>query len=250
MSQIKEISTTLKRLLRQKNMTYKDIATQLEMSEANIKRIFSTQSFSLERLEQVCHLINISLSDLFLITQKQQAQISQLSVEQEKELVTDTKLFLVAACVRDSWSFDEITQYYQITEHECIRLLAKLDKLKMIQLLPNNEYKLLIAQDFRWIPDGPLEQNIASEVFGEFMNSRFKGEKSFRFYLRGSYSQSSIDIIQRKLNQVAKEAAVLNQEDAALPLESREHVGLLVALRPWELGRFSKLRNNPQRIKK
>ena len=243
MSQIKEISTTLKKLLRQKNMTYKDIASQLEMSEANIKRIFSTQSFSLDRLEQICHLIHISLSDLFLIAQKQQAQISQLSVEQEKELVSDTKLFLVAACVRDAWSFTEILKYYQITEHECIRLLAKLDKLKMIQLLPNNEYKLLIAQNFRWIPDGPLEQNIASEVFSEFMNSRFKDENSFRFYLRGTYSKSSIDIIQRKLNQVAKEAALLNHEDAALPLGSREHVGLLVAMRPWELGRFSKLRN-------
>jgi len=241
MSQIKEISTTLKKLLRQKNVTYKDIASQLAMSEANIKRIFSTQSFSLERLEQICHLIHISLSDLFLITQKQQAQISQLTVEQEKELVTDTKLFLVAACVRDSWSFSEIINHYQITEHECIRLMAKLDKLKMIQLLPNNEYKLLVAQDFRWIPDGPLEQNIAGEVFGEFMNARFKGENCFRFYLRGTYSQSSIDIIQRKLNQVAKEAAILNQEDAALPLDRRQHVGLLVAMRPWEFTRFSQL---------
>ncbi|MEW6995454.1 helix-turn-helix domain-containing protein [Colwelliaceae bacterium MEBiC 14330] len=245
MSQIKEISTTLKKLLRQKNITYKDVAEQLDMSEANIKRIFSTQSFSLERLEQICHLIHISLSDLFLIAQKQQKQqkqISQLSVEQEKELVTDTKLFLVAACVRDSWSFAEIIQRYQISEHECIRLMAKLDKLKMIQLLPNNEYKLLIAQDFRWIPDGPLEQNIANEVFGEFMNARFKGEHSFRFYLRGTYSKSSVDIIQRKLNQVAKEAAILNQEDAALPLDSRQHVGMLVAMRPWELARFSKIR--------
>ena len=244
MSQIKEISVTLKKLLRQKHITYKDIALQLAMSEANIKRIFSTQSFSLERLEQICHLINISLSDLFLITQKQETQISQLTVEQEKELITDTKLFLVAACVRDSWKFSEIISHYQITEHECIRLLAKLDKLKMIQLLPNNAYKLLVAQEFRWIPDGPLEQNIASEVFGEFMNSRFKSENSFRFYLRGTYSQSSIDIIQHKLDQVSKEAATLNQKDAELPLDSRQHIGVLVAMRPWELARFSKLRKN------
>lgn len=242
MSQIKEISATLKKLLRQKHITYKDIAVQLAMSEANIKRIFSTQSFSLERLEQICHLINISLSDLFFIAQKQEGQISQLTTEQEKELVTDTKLFLVAACVRDSWSFAEIIDHYQITEHECIRLLAKLDKLKMIQLLPNNAYKLLVAQEFRWISDGPLEQNIASEVFGEFMNARFKSENSFRFYLRGTYSQASIDIIQRKLEQISKEAAILNQEDAALPLDSRQHVGVLVAMRPWELARFAQLR--------
>ncbi len=242
MSQIKQIITTLKKLLRQQNITYKDIARELSMSEANIKRIFSTQTFSLERLEEICQLMNLSLSDLFLIVEKQQEQISQLTVEQEKELVTDTKLFLVAACVRDSWSFTEIIKHYQITELECIRLMAKLDRLKMIQLLPRNDYKLLIAQNFRWIPDGPLEQNIASEVFGEFMNARFKGENNFRFYLRGTYSQSSIDIIQRKLNQLTEEAALLNQEDAALPLESRQHMGMLIAMRPWEFARFSQLR--------
>jgi len=242
MSQIAQISTTLKKLLRQQNVTYKEIAQHLSMSEANIKRIFSTRSFSLDRLEEICNIINISLSDLFLIAEKQQDQLTQLTVEQEKELVSDTKLFLVAVCVRDAWPFKEIIRHYQLTEHECIRLLAKLDKLKMIQLLPNNEYKLLIAQDFRWIPDGPLEQYMASEVISQFMASGFNDEHSFRFYLRGTYSPSSIEIIQRKLNQLTKEAALLNQEDAKLSLDSRKHIGLLVAMRPWELSRFAQLR--------
>ncbi|WDE05121.1 helix-turn-helix transcriptional regulator [Thalassomonas viridans] len=242
MSQIKQISSTLKKLLRQQNVTYKDIARHLAMSEANIKRIFSTHSFSLERLEEICGIINISLSDLFLIAEKQKDQLTQLTIEQEKELVSDTKLFLVAVCVRDAWPFEEIIRHYQITELECIRLMARLDKLKMIQLLPNNEYKLLIAQDFRWIPDGPLEQYMTSEVISQFMASGFSGEHSFRFYLRGTYSPSSIEIIQRKLNQLTKEAALLNQEDAKLSLDNRQHIGLLVAMKPWELSRFARLR--------
>jgi hypothetical protein len=120
--------------------------------------------------------------------------------------------------------------------------MARLDKLKILQLLPDNEYKLLIAQDFKWIPNGPLERYIAKEVIAQFITDRFQGENSFRFYLRGTYSQSSIDIIQRKLNQLTKEAALLNQEDAILPLESRQHMGMLVAMRPWELSLFAQLR--------
>jgi DNA-binding Xre family transcriptional regulator len=223
-------------------MTYKDVAQHLSMSEANIKRIFSTQSFSLDRLEEMCGLINMSLSDLFLIAEKQSDQLTQLTIEQEQELVSDNKLFLVAVCVRDSWSFAEIINYYQVTKHECIRLMAKLDKLKILQLLPDNEYKLLIAQDFKWIPNGPLERYISKEVIAQFITDRFQGDNSFRFYLRGTYSQSSIDIIQRKLNQLTKEAALLNQEDAILPLENRQHMGLLVAMRPWELSLFAGLR--------
>ncbi|SFD14957.1 helix-turn-helix domain-containing protein [Pseudoalteromonas denitrificans] len=242
MSQIIQISNTLKQLLRQQQVTYKHIAKNLDMSEANIKRIFSTNSFTLERLEDICALISMSLSDLFLIAQKQNNQLTQLTIEQEQELVADTKLFLVAACVRDSWTFSEIVAHYKIDEFQCIRLMAKLDKLKMIQLLPDNNYKLLIAQDFRWIKNGPLERFMEKDVIAKFMSSTFDATNSFRFYLRGTYSQSSIDIIQRKLNQLTKEAAILNQDDAVLPLNKRQHVGLLLAMRPWELSLFKDLK--------
>jgi DNA-binding Xre family transcriptional regulator len=242
MSQISQVNHTLKQLLRQQQITYKDIAQKLDMSEANIKRIFSTQTFTLERLEQICQIIHISLSDLFALTQKQVQQVSQLTVEQENELLADPKLLLVAVCVRDAWKFAEIINYYAINQHQCIQLLARLDKLKIIDLLPNNHFKSLIAQDFRWIPGGPLEQFMEQEVMVKFMAPKQNEQWNFRFYLRGRYSQSSIDIIQGKLNQLTKEAAVLNQEDVDLPLAKRQHIGLLMAMRPWEPSLFEKMR--------
>lgn len=242
MSQISQISNTLKQLLRQHQITYKHIAEKLDMSEANVKRIFSTNSFALDRLEQICEILQMSLSDLFIIAQKQTQQLTQLTEEQENELLADTKLLLVAVCVRDAWTFDEIVGHYAIDTHECVQLLAKLDRIKIIDLLPNNHYKSLIAQDFRWIPGGPLERFMEREVMVKFMAPKKEEPWTFRFYLRGRYSQTSVDIIQRKLNQLTKEAAVLNQEDASLPLSKRQHFGLLMAMRPWEPSLFENLR--------
>ncbi|MCF2948915.1 helix-turn-helix transcriptional regulator [Paraglaciecola aquimarina] len=242
MSQIKQVNLVLKQLLRQHQITYKEIARNLNMSEANIKRIFSTQSFTLARLEQICDMLKMNLSDLFALAQKQVQQISQLTVEQEQELLADPKLLLIAVCVRDAWKFDEIIDYYDIDKLACIQLLAKLDKLKIIELLPNNHFRSLIAQDFRWIPGGPLERFMEQEVMVKFMAPKQNEQWNFRFYLRGRYSQSSIDIIQRKLNQLTKEAAVLNQEDADLPLDKRQHIGLLMAMRPWEPSLFENMR--------
>jgi len=246
MSQIKQVTLTLKQLLKQQKVTYRDIATHLELSEANIKRVFASYSFSLARLEQICNFINISLSDLFILSEKQQQQLTELTIEQEQELIDNPKLLLVAVCVRDSWSFEEIINHYDIDKFECIRLMAKLDKIKLIQLLPDNNYKLLIAQDFRWVKHGPLEKFMEKEVLNRFMASKFDDEDSFRFYLRGRYSQSSIDIIQRKLNQITNEAAILNQEDAPLPLNKRKHMGLLFAMRPWEPSLFEQFRRQPE----
>ena len=244
MSQISQVSDTLKMLLKQQKLTYKDIAEKLDMSEANIKRIFAQQSFTLQRLEEICHLLQISLSDLFSITEKQHDQLTELTLDQEQELIDNPKLLLVAVCVRDAWKFDDITEQYDIDQFELIRLFARLDKIKLIQLLPNNHYKLLIAQDFRWIKNGPLERFMEQEVLHRFMASKFDEEDSFRFYLRGRYSNSSIDIIQRKLNQLTKEAAILNQEDSALPIAKRKHMGLLFAMRAWEPTLFEQFRRN------
>jgi len=242
MSQINQIAATLKQLLKQHKVTYKMVAHELSMSEANIKRVFATSNFSLERLEQICNIINLTLSDLFSLADKQQQQLTELTLEQEQELIDNPKLFLVAVCVRDYWSFNDIIEHYEIDMHECIQLMAKLDKIKLIQLLPNNHYKLLIAQDFRWIKHGPLERFMEKEVLNRFMASSFDTEDSFRFYLRGRYSQASIEILQRKLNHITKEAAELNIDDSSLPLNKRKHIGMLFAMRPWEPSLFEQFR--------
>lgn len=244
MSQLAEVCEILKSTLKQQGITYKALAQKLDMSEANVKRMFSLKQFSLTRLEEICGVVGISLSDLFLLVENQKKKLIQLTEEQEQEMIDDTKLFLVAACVRDGWSFDEIIHHYQIDQFECVQLLAKLDRLKMIQLLPNNQYKILISQNFQWLPNGPLEKYMEKNGIAKFMASSFTGENSFRFYIRGTYTQTSISIIERKLNQLKKEVALLNQEDALLPVENRQHVGLLFAMRPWEMSQFNALRRN------
>lgn len=242
MSQISVISQTLKNLLKQEQLTYKELAEKLVMSEANMKRIFARNSFTLERLEQICDVLAISLADLFAFAQQQSEKISQLTQQQEQELLANPRLLLVAVCVRDGWKFSEIITYYHIDEFECIRLLAKLDKLRIIDLLPNNRYRSLIAQDFRWIPGGMLEQFMQKEVMVKFMAPKLNEPWTFRFYLRGRYSQSSVDIIQRKLNQITQEAAQLNVEDQSLPLNKRQHMGILLAMRPWEPSLFEDMK--------
>ncbi len=108
MSQINAISHLLKRLLKQHSITYKILAKQLKMSEANIKCIFSSENFTLQRLEQIAELMSLSLSDLFILLEQETTFVSSLSVEQEQELVADHSLLLVAICIKDGWQFEDI----------------------------------------------------------------------------------------------------------------------------------------------
>ena len=242
MSQISLVYDTLKQCLREQRVTYKHVANALNVSEASIKRNFSLQAFSLDKLEHICDLLQLSLSELFIMSQQQQDKISQLSEEQELQLLANPKLLLAAVCVRDGWRFEEIVEHYDIEHVEGIKLMTTLDKLKLIELLPNNRYKLLIAQDFRWIPGGPLAKFMENEVMVKFMAPKKNEPWMFRSYLRGRYSPSSVAIIQRRLEQLRQEAAKLSSEDNALPIEERQHIGLLMAMRPWEPSLFENMR--------
>ena len=94
-------------------MTYAEFARGLSLSEANIKRLFASNRFSLNRLEDVCRLINLNLLDLMRLYDESRSRITYLSQDQEKELVSDIKLLLVAVCVRNHLSFDDITSSYK-----------------------------------------------------------------------------------------------------------------------------------------
>jgi DNA-binding Xre family transcriptional regulator len=242
LSQIPKICDALKALLRERGITYRDLAASLDMSEANVKRMFSQHSLSLARLEEICRVLHLSLHDFFALAEPVNSEITQLSQEQEQQLVDNPTLCLVAVCVRDGWSYEEIIEHYRISEHECVQLLAQLDRLKLLQLLPGNKYKVLISRNLRWIPGGPLERFITEDVISKFLQGSFTEEESFRFYLRGSYSQASIHHLQRRLEQLTAEAEELNRVDAKLPLSQRTHIGILMAMRPWELSQFQKLR--------
>ena len=85
MAQTREIIGTLKKALKAQGKTYADVAVALGLTEASVKRLFAQQSFSLARLDQVCHLLDIEISDLVQLMNEQQQRLQQLTVEQEME---------------------------------------------------------------------------------------------------------------------------------------------------------------------
>ncbi len=241
MAQTAALIDTLKQALKSHRLTYAEVARKLDMSEANVKRMFASKRFTLERLEDVCRLMQMELTDLFRLYEESRQRISQLTVEQEQELVRDEKLLLVAVSVRNHLSFDDIIKNYHISNSECIRSLAKLDSLKIIDLLPNNRIKLRIDEGFSWLANGPIERFFEQQIQGQFLKSGFNGELEQRLFLFGLLGDSSTQVLINKMQALAKEFTELHRQDAQLPLDKRNNIGFMLALRPWELEAFQPL---------
>jgi len=238
MAQTRELIKTLKTALKAQGKTYADVAVALALTEASVKRLFSQQSFSLERLDQVCHLLDIEISDLVQQMNEQQQRLQQLTVEQEKEITDDVTLTLVAVCVLNRWTMKEILSYYHISENECVQHLARLDRLKVIELLPKNRIRLRVASNFSWRENGPIQLFFQKKIGQEFFNTRFSDEDECLVVLNGMLSSQSNAEFQRKLKRLAREFDVLNNDDAALDLGQRNGVTLVLAMRGWKYGLF------------
>ncbi len=122
----------LKRMLKGQGLTYADVAAGLNLSEASVKRMFSRRDFTLQRLEDVCRLAGIDFADLARAVSEHNAGISQLTVEQEEEIVSDPKLMLVALCAVNNWTLEQIVATYEMSQAECIRCLVRLDRRRII----------------------------------------------------------------------------------------------------------------------
>jgi len=89
---------TLKRVLKGQGITYAQVAERLRLSEASVKRMFSRRDFTLQRLEDVCRIAGLDFGELAREAAGDSARITQLSVEQEREIVSDPKMLMVALC--------------------------------------------------------------------------------------------------------------------------------------------------------
>lgn len=245
MTQVVRLLATLKRELKARGVTYAEIASHLGLSESSIKRQFSESRFSLQRLEQMCQLLGLEISDLVQKMAEERQRISMLSEQQEREVAQDPKLLLVAICVLNHWTFEEILHAYEVSEHECIQLLARLDRLKLIELLPLNRFRLMIASDFRWIANGPIQKFFNREVQPDFLESPFSGPGEKLVFRSGMLSRGSNATMMKKIERLVAEFNELHDEDTGLPLAERFGSSLLVALRPWEFSFFQVLRRNP-----
>ncbi len=241
MAQVAPLIDTLKRELKAQGKTYIDVAEQLELSEASVKRLFAERNFTLQRLEAICDLLNLELSELFQMMSKEQRQLTQLTREQEKEIANDLILLLITVSVISGMTYSDIRNAYNISETDCIQKLAKLDRLKIIELLPGNRVKLLIAPNFHWLPNGPIQQFFQEKVEQDFFSSRFDKANEKLIVTNAILTNSSNARLQKKMERLAAEFNELMQEDHSAPNDKKHGTTMVLAIRQWQYSLFKKI---------
>lgn len=242
MAQSGAIVEALKRALKAKGVTYAMAARSLHLSEPSIKRMFSTKDFTLRRFDQLCALAEVDFAELARTLEQRENLLAKLSIDQEKQIVGDRKLMLVALCAMNGWSSADISDTYSLTEPEVTRLLVRLDRIGIIRLLPGNRIRLLLARTFAWLPDGPMQAYFKAQAQVDYFRSPFDKPDELMLFVTGRLSAKSTSTMIARLKRVANELGELHLEDGRTGTARRKGMSMLLAIRPWELSAFQDLR--------
>ncbi|HEX9302512.1 MAG TPA: helix-turn-helix transcriptional regulator [Casimicrobiaceae bacterium] len=232
----------LKRMLKGRGITYAKVAEELGLSEASVKRMFSRRDFTIQRLEDVCRAAGIDFGELAHEVTAEDAGMAHLTAEQEQEIVSDPALMLVALCAVGHWTLEQIVDTYDIPRSECIRCLARLDKRRIIELMPGNRIRPLISRTFSWLPNGPIQRHFRARIESEYLSSKFDRPGELFLFVNGMLSRQSTAEVIARIRRVAGDFADLHGADRSLPLTERHGTSMLLAIRPWEPRAFRRLR--------
>ena len=244
--QTQAIHAALKRLLRARGRTYAQAATVLELSEASVKRLFARGELSLERLERLCDWIGVDLAELVAASQAVQPALSELTPEQERELLRDPALLLVAFLVLNRWSEAEILAQYRFDKPGLDLRLIRLERLGMVELLPFDRIRLRTTRNFAWRKDGPIQRFFAERLLPEFLSTRFDQPGEHAQFVGGLLSRASVRKLHEGVDALVRQFDALVEQDLALPVAERDGASLFVGVRPWEFSGFTQLRRAPR----
>jgi len=242
MSTTADLVLALKKELKAAQMTYADLARALGMAESSVKRMLARGDMSLSRVDAVCRALKLDFAELARRVADAQPLLQELTQAQERAVVADKKLLLTAICVLSQWTAEQITTKYRLSAAECIRSLAQLDRLGIIELRPMNRYRLKLAKTFRWRPHGPVMQYFREHGVLDYFSGGFDGPAEALLLVHGSVSRGIAPAFVDRLQRLAQDFSQQHQADQKLAEAQREGYTLVLGMRSWEFEAFTALR--------
>src|SRR5271170_4672409 len=176
----------LKRPMKARAITYKELAGRINLSEVSIKRIFSQSSLSLARLEEICKALGVSIQEIARLSGEQTAEAPEtVSLEQESALAADPNLLACYYLIANGRTGAEICSELGADEMRVRRWMVKLHSFGLVELLSKMRARARTGSSIAWRKDGPVRQLYERQVRQEYLQSTFSGPHD-EMYLRSA----------------------------------------------------------------
>lgn len=185
--EFKALIVLIKNVLKERRISYAELAKQMNLSESGLKKIFSSDDISFGRLSQIASTLGLRLTDLMNEIETKDTHQVVFSDEEQKYFLKNPDAFhFFVRLLIERKGLDEIQEEFKLSEAAAFKLLKKLDTFGWIQLLPENKIKLPPLSLVKDFGSGPLLDHIYQEWSKDTVQLLAKPEnqKTGKFIIR------------------------------------------------------------------
>jgi transcriptional regulator with XRE-family HTH domain len=230
------LTSVLKRLFQAKGFKYRDVARSVGVSEITVKRWMSGRGLTVEQLEVLAEVAGIGLAELTeLAVADYDTRLPQITREQEEGLARDSLLSMIFSLLLIGWSAIEIKRECELDEATLVSYLVKLERLKLIELMPGNFVRLSTRRDLRWAKDSPVRGLFRTHVWRYFQEMDFESPDAIWGTETLRLSRRSALRMEQMFAELGRNLRELAEADRAEPSHEKRWYVTLAAARPVEV---------------
>jgi len=137
-----KIKSVIKDLLKKKSITYEDLAQDMECSIPTIKRILGQEELSVNRLLQLCEILDIDLGELNALTNETDKNTEEAFNEEQQVFLAKNKThFAYLMKLFEGKTPKQIAEEFGLTDRSTDKYLIALEKQDLIRVTGKNKVK-------------------------------------------------------------------------------------------------------------
>jgi transcriptional regulator with XRE-family HTH domain len=215
-----KIKSVIKDLLKKKNLTYEELAESLECSIPTVKRILGPEELTLNRLLQLCEIVEIDLAELETLTHDTEVPEEKFTEAQETFLAKNPNFFAYIMKLLYGSSPSEIAQTHNLTQRSTDKYLIGLERAELIKVTGRQKVKPVFKRG-PTLGNGPLAKihfasfiNSAASFFKEIVTEGVSTPKGQKTTSPGRFVVQTM-----KITKASYDAWIEEQEKALRTLE-------------------------------
>jgi transcriptional regulator with XRE-family HTH domain len=185
---IKKICNQIRYKIKEKGFTQDEFAKLIGVSIPTLNRWLRAEGLLFQDLNLMLEKLDVKLSELALLAEGDLSNKFTYTIEQESLFVNTDGLLAFFDQLLNGKTVSHIAKSFKLTEKSLSFYLSKLDKLKLIEWLPNNKVKILVTGEPSWIVGGPLSNKFRRQIIDEHIHYYLNSREQLRI---GIYSLSS-----------------------------------------------------------
>lgn len=214
--EVKQIQKFLKQVLKKQKLKYSEIASKLNVSEMTIKRLLSGPDLSIGKISAVGELINLSFQQIVTGALSHKRESFYFSEEQETFLSENLHLYYFLDLL-SPYDGQELHELDGLNPQEVYSYLRKLEKINLLELFPNNQFKLKCHWPITWMTGGPLQKKLMMTrhiEYIKYLTNNFHEKNIFISSGEGGLTEKSFKEMENDYRSLFDKYAALRVRDS------------------------------------